>query len=359
MARQRGFIDVDVLTEAKKRIHHLYDLFDTIVVSFSGGKDSLAALHLVREVALERGDERPIKTLFYDEELIPDPVIDFVEQYRHLDWIDLTWLTVPLQSNKYILGKSVAYTQWDPAREWIRPKPAHGLSADHFGIPPERSLSQYDMNELVGTVYRGRVAMVTGIRAAESLMRFRASVNKLNENYINATTTTKVSLCKPLFDWAENDIFRYFYDQGIAYCPIYDAQILAGGAGGGQLRVSTPLHAEAAKNFGQLREVAPTFYGQLIEMFPEMLVQERYYREFDQASLLREWLTDDETDLSGVDRWIRASIDDPKQRALALKRLRAVRVRARSRPASYPATHILKQFITGAFKREILPLAKD
>ena len=43
------------VTEAKKRIHHIYDLHDSIAVNFSGGKDSLATLHLVWEVAQERG----------------------------------------------------------------------------------------------------------------------------------------------------------------------------------------------------------------------------------------------------------------------------------------------------------------
>ena len=42
MARQRNFIDTNVLTEAKKRINHIYDLHDNVVSSFSGGKDSAA-----------------------------------------------------------------------------------------------------------------------------------------------------------------------------------------------------------------------------------------------------------------------------------------------------------------------------
>ena len=37
MVRKQQFIDVDVYTEAKKRIHHIYDLHDSIAVNFSGG----------------------------------------------------------------------------------------------------------------------------------------------------------------------------------------------------------------------------------------------------------------------------------------------------------------------------------
>ncbi len=55
MARRRQYIETDVLTEAKKRLHHIYDTHDSVVVAFSGGKDSLATLHLTREIAAGAG----------------------------------------------------------------------------------------------------------------------------------------------------------------------------------------------------------------------------------------------------------------------------------------------------------------
>lgn len=90
MARCKRYIDTDVYTETKKRIHHIYDLFDSVVVCFSGGKDSLATLHIAWEVAQERGKTH-IDVIFRDEELIPDEVINFVDEYRKLPWIKMLW----------------------------------------------------------------------------------------------------------------------------------------------------------------------------------------------------------------------------------------------------------------------------
>jgi len=55
MARQREFIDNNVYEEAKLRIHHIYDIHDNVVCSFSGGKDSGVLINLAWEVAQERG----------------------------------------------------------------------------------------------------------------------------------------------------------------------------------------------------------------------------------------------------------------------------------------------------------------
>lgn len=345
MARRKQFIDADVLTEGKKRIGHLLDTFDSIVVMFSGGKDSLAVLHLTHEVMVERGDTRPLNVVFRDEELIPNEVIDFVAGYRDLPWVKMFWLCVPLASTKYVLGVAKSYVQWDTGRAHVRPMPAWGVT-----LPPgdDRVFDQYTMDAFTARYFKGRIAFLNGIRSAESLIRFRSCVNKLNENYINEVADApNVRLCKPIFDWEENDIFRYFYDRNIPYCKLYDMQAYAGS----NLRISTPLHAESAKRFGQIRITTPDFYERVIALFPEMLAQERYYSQMDREAVKLKY---GET-YEGVFAWIEENITEPPQLELATKRYRSVLKRAAKTPDSYPSRYLLNAFMSGSFKREIIP----
>lgn len=347
------YIDRDVYTEAKLRIGHVIDSFDSVVVCFSGGKDSLATLHLVEEVYRERGITQPINVIFRDEELIPDDVITFVLEYAaQTDRFRFWYYAVQLKSHKFILGKTFEYIQWDEARKWIRPKPDIAI-VDPKGVVFE----QYTMDAFSAKPFRGKVAFLTGVRADESLIRYRSCVNKVNENYINATDSPNVKLVKPIYDWSQNDIFKYFYDKGIRYCPIYDQQVWNNMA----LRVATPLHAESAKKFGKLRTLYPVFYQQLIDLFPEMLAQERYWDDLDRYGIIdqypRGW--------TGILQYIKEHITDVEQRKLAIRRVKDCRTFRENNIANgkdnnnyggYPILYVFKAVLAGQYKRTIQPV---
>ena len=345
------YIDTDVYVESKKRMNHVIDTFDTIVVAFSGGKDSLATLHLVKEIYDERGITEPVKVIFRDEELIPDDVIAFVQEYYHKPWIDMAYYAVQLKSEKFILGKKYEYIQWDKNRRWIREKPEFAITE-----PADVVFDQYSMDEFASRAYRGKIAFVNGIRADESLVRFKSVTNKKNECYIAGTKTPAVKFVKPIYDWSERDIFKYFHDAQIRYCAIYDAQMWNKQA----LRVATPLHAEQAKRIGQIKTLYPVFYDQLIDLFPEMLVQERYWDEYDAFAIIYKY----EVGWKGLFDYIKKEITDPHHRKMAFKRvLEAKRTRDNHLDAGrylenyggYPIMYLFKSVINGQYKRALQP----
>ncbi len=345
-----NYIATDVYTEAKKRIRHIINTFDKIFVCFSGGKDSLAVLHLVEEVYQELNINDKINVIFRDEEVIPDDIIDFVLWHTAQPQYRFYYYAVQLYSQKFILGQTYSYIQWDENRSWLRPKPDFAITC------PGVIFDQYTMDAFCAKDHKGKLAFINGIRADESLVRFQSCMNKKNENYIAATKTPNVKLCKPIYDWSEKDIFKYFYDKKIKYCPVYDMQMW----NRQPLRVATPLHAESAKMFKKLKTLYPVFYEQVIDIFPEMLEQERYWQELDRYGIIytypKSW--------SGIFQYIKDKIDDPKLRKLAFKRVfECIKTRENHLKANrykdnyggYPILYVFKQIIGGQFKRSIQP----
>jgi len=71
-----------VLEAAKERIAFIFDEFENIIVSISGGKDSTVLAHLALTEAHQHG--RKIGIFFLDEEVVYDSTIKQVEYLMNL-----------------------------------------------------------------------------------------------------------------------------------------------------------------------------------------------------------------------------------------------------------------------------------
>lgn len=346
----KTYIENNVYDEAKCRIKHVINSFDKIYVSFSGGKDSLALLRLVEEVYQELNIKEKINVIFRDEELLPDDVVDFVDKEYQSGKHNFLYYAVPLKSNKFILGNTYDYVQWDNNRKWLRKKPDYAIT---LPTDDKRVFDQYSMDKFIVQNVKGKIAFMTGVRADESLVRLNSVINKKNENYINSSQITNVKLVKPIYDWTQDDVFVYFYKKQIAYCGIYDMQIL----NGDNLRVSTPLHSESAKNFNKIKTLYPKFYQQLIDLFPEMIVQDRYWKEYDRVSIIEKY----EHSWEGIIHYIDDNLEG-HQNMLAKKRVFECMTMRKNHLAKgkglhnlggYPILHVFKTIVSGGIKRPI------
>lgn len=348
MPRAKSFLDIDVVTAARQRVEHIFDTFDSVAVQFSGGKDSLTCLHLVKQFHEEHGLGK-VNAIFRDEEIINPSVLDFVNEYRQQDWLNLYWYCVPMVKQRVILGKKYRYVEWEEGRPWAHEMPEFAISAKDLGLEPGRVLTEHTMDDMAAEQFKGKVAFITGVRAAESLIRFRAVTQKLNENYISkieGNPRSRVRLCKPIYDWQQMDVLKWLYDSGIKWCPVYDYQELARVG----LRVSTPLHAGSARKFDTLREVEPDFYQAIVEIFPDMILQERYAKEWDTKALLRPYLNDG---FEGVERYIAENIEGAGSQRTARLRLKEWQARYMKDPDNYPVNLLLETIAFGFTKRRL------
>lgn len=297
MSRQRMFLDMNCVDAARERIRHVYNTFDSVAVQFSGGKDSLACLYLAKEVHEER-DLGPVKVIFRDEEMVSPAVVKFIEQVRQYDWVDMEWYCLPSVQEVWVCGRREEIMLWDPLREeegrLVRERPSWAICPEHFGLDPVEPLQEsIDYYTMQGK--SGRVAFVTGVRANESMIRYRSCVQKLHENYINIPFRMKKSIplrfAKVIYDWTTNDVLKFIAEEHEApYCEFYDLAVMAKA----NARVGIPLHSVAIRRIKDLVATEPEFYDRLYECWPAIDAQRRLWKDFDierliEAYAMEEW----------------------------------------------------------------------
>ena len=87
-----------------------------------------------------------------------------------------------------------------------------------------------------------------------------ATLNYAMTDRLSASLGYKAAtLCKPLYDWQENDVLKYLYDNKIPYCKVYHFQLFAKM----ELRTSPFLHPEKMRHLKKLRQIDPHFYDHL------------------------------------------------------------------------------------------------
>lgn len=252
----KHYRDEDVLTAAKGRISTVFDRFERLYVSFSGGKDSTVLLHLVAEEARRRG--RRFGVLIIDWEAQYTATIECIENTLRLvsDCTDPHWVCLPLRTTNACSNHEPEWSPWDPEKRdlWVRQPPASGITDPAF-FPFYRHNDTFeDFVRDYSAWYSGGVptACLVGIRADESFSRYLTVVDRGGRDKIDPETgeririgherldglswTVKLNLgpdatvynCSPIYDWATADIWTWHAKTGTPYNVIYDLMHKAG-----------------------------------------------------------------------------------------------------------------------------------
>jgi predicted phosphoadenosine phosphosulfate sulfurtransferase len=231
------YLEKTVLQASKQRISNSFDAFENLYISFSGGKDSSVMFHLIMEEAKKRN--RKVGVLIIDlEAQYNDTIIHIehmIEMYK--DNIELHWICAELLLRNAVSNYQPRWVCWDEDKKdvWVRPKPklASDLSQYDFYIP---KMEFEEFMVIFGEWYsKGKnTGAFIGIRADESLHRYRAIVSRKDGLMINNWKwTTKVANnlynVYPIYDWKTEDIWVYnSKNRHLSHNRIYDKMMMAG-----------------------------------------------------------------------------------------------------------------------------------
>lgn len=213
------YLDSNVFEASQERINFVFDNFERIYLSFSAGKDSTVMLHMVMDEAIKRNVT--IGLLIVDLEgqykLTIDHMRACVDMY--LANIDLYWICLPIHLRNAVSVYEPFWMCWEPERkeDWIRPLPKDaGVINDESFFPFfKKGMEFEEFVPAFGEWYsQGKTtACLVGIRADESLNRFRTIASQDKMVYKEKKYTTKVTdnvyNVYPIYDWKTEDIWTY------------------------------------------------------------------------------------------------------------------------------------------------------
>lgn len=266
-------LGTDVLTAARERISDTFDDFPRVYVSFSAGKDSTVMLHLVADEARRR--RRKFGVLLVDLEGQYKLTIEHAEACldEYADVIDEEhWVALPLALRNAVSVYQPKWECWDPDKEgaWIRPRPRRAIG-DPSAYPWfQRGMEFEEFVPLFGEQYaKGeRTACLVGIRADESLNRFRTIASTSKTTLSGRQWTSQVSEhvynVYPIYDWSTPDIWTYHGKYpGKRHNELYDRMHLAG-LKPSQMRICQPYGDDQRRGLWLFHLIEPETWARVV-----------------------------------------------------------------------------------------------
>lgn len=265
---------LNVHDAAIKRVQYIFNEFENIYVSFSGGKDSGVCMHLMCEEA--RRLNRKIGVLFIDIEahyqMTIDYAIDMMNEYS--DVIIPYWVCLPMETDNSLSYDEMTWAWWENDKKdiWVREMPTmdYVINVDNNPIDYyEYKMTFEDFVAKFGNWYgKGeKTACIVGIRTQESLNRWRAINNENKSRYKSTKYSTKVDNnvynFYPIFDWKTEDIWTYYGKEEKIYNKFYDLMYQAG-VSINQMRIDEPFGDTAKAGLNMFKVIEPKTWVKIV-----------------------------------------------------------------------------------------------
>ena len=278
MYMTRQYIGQNVYDALQDRLRYIFEEFDNIFLSFSGGKDSGLLLELTLAFQQKYYPHKKIGVFHQDFEAQYTVTTEYVERTfaRIQDKVEPYWVCLPMATRTALSSYQMFWYPWDETKKeaWCRPMPQHSFVINLKENPITTyhyRMHQEDLAKQFGRWYRmahgnKKTVCLLGIRAEESLHRYSGFVNK-KYGYKGECWITQqfkdVWAASPMYDWSHSDIWHAYAKFGYDYNRLYDLYHMAG-LKPEQMRVASPFNDYAKDSLHLYRAIDPEMWTKLV-----------------------------------------------------------------------------------------------
>lgn len=260
----------------QERIETVFNEFDNIYVSFSGGKDSSIILNMCIDYMRKNGIKRKIGVFHMDYEVQYNTTIDYIDRTfkNNKDLLEIYRICVPFKVSTCTSMYQTFWRPWDNDSKnlWVRKMPKNAFTEKDFSFYDEE-MWDYEFQVLFSQWHHNhkqakKTCCFIGIRTQESINRWRAiHYNKTRHRYRNHMWThmnfTNIYNAYPIYDWLTTDVWtangKFCWDYNKLYDLFYKAGVPLE-----KQRVASPFISAAQESLSLYRAIDPDMWGKMI-----------------------------------------------------------------------------------------------
>lgn len=234
----KKYLEKNVLDAAFERLEIVFQEFENVYFSVSGGKDSSVMVQLANMVAKKLN--RKFDVLFIDLEAQYTRTIEHIEELKTLSQIrDFYHIALPMALRNAVSVLQPKWICWEEESKslWVREMPKDAINIQNCPFSWFRKGEEFEefiiqFADWYQKKYQTKVACGIGIRTDESLNRFRTIAfqdKKVTINNYNWTTKLKVNdkhievyNFYPIYDWKVDDIWGAVSKLDLKFNYIYE-----------------------------------------------------------------------------------------------------------------------------------------
>ncbi len=274
----KQYVAQNVYDALQERLHFIFEEFNNIYLSFSGGKDSGLLLNLVLDYQKKYYPRKKIGLFHQDFEAQYTVTTEYIERTfaKVKDDVEPYWICLPMATRTAVSSYEMFWYPWDDTKKeaWVRPMPEYDyvINLDHNPITTYRyRMHQEDLAKQFSRWYKlshgnKKTVCLLGMRADESMHRYSGFLNK-KYGYKKQCWISKqfsdVWCASPLYDWSLNDVWHanaiFHYD----YNHLYDLYHMAG-LQVSQMRVASPFNDYSKDSLNLYRVIDPQIWSKLV-----------------------------------------------------------------------------------------------